>query len=87
MYLGYITLQLYCVCCSFPSPQSLKHLSKNDIAALYEKMNDSATFLDRQTITIHIAFFLKLIVSSSFIFNQYLVLFPLSTSRELALGS
>ena len=40
--------------CSFPSPQSLKHLSKNDIAALCEKMNDSATFLDKQTITIHI---------------------------------
>ena len=35
-------------------PQSLKHLSKNDIAALCEKMNDSATFLDKQTITIHI---------------------------------
>ena len=78
--------------CSFPSPQSLKHLSKNDIAALCEKMNDSAIFLDKQTITIHIPqriemytlyFFLKIIVSASFDFNN--ILFFFSTSRELAL--
>ena len=52
--------------CSFPSPQSLKHLSKNDIAALCEEMNDSATFLDKQTITIHIAQRSEMYVITSF---------------------